>query len=335
MSAETMAPESRKPEELAPNRSEFLSFSDGDVVLISSDEVSFQVDSLVLRRASPFFADLFKLPQPTHQSRIPIHMEESSAVLDDILRSIYPPVIIPTLPSIDHAIALFNALQQFDISNKPLANAITRYIGNIEPPVRTWALACSLGHKEARKMAVKRFIQSDGDIYGECQLRMSELSCVSLQDFLKLDWVRKDAIKPGSLPSYGLLCNPFEDRHPCEGALSTGFTTATLDLPADTVLKAFLQGTGCRRCLDRFNSMSKKAEREQLRVSVESLLERAADTEIQNVELMQVHKLSQGLGRLCSIPYHFPRANIILSVKHVPSRSDAWRRAASLQGGLG
>jgi len=278
-----MAPESRKPEEVAPNRTDFLSFSDGDVVLISSDKVSFQVDSLVLRRASPFFADLFKLPQPADQPRISIRMEEPSAVLDDILRSIYPPVIIPTLPSIDHAIALFHALQKFDISNKPLANTITRYIGNIEPPIRAWALACSLGHDEARKMSVKRFIQSDGDIYGQHELRMDELRCVSLQDFLRLDWLRRD---PGSLPSYNLLCDPWEEGgQPCQKAPPTAYPTATLGLPADTVLKAFLEGTACRRCLDRFNSMSRKAEKEQLRVSIENLLERAADTEVQNVEL--------------------------------------------------
>lgn len=46
-----------------PKPREYLSFPDGDVVLQSADGVDFRLDSVILRRASPFFATMLALPQ--------------------------------------------------------------------------------------------------------------------------------------------------------------------------------------------------------------------------------------------------------------------------------
>lgn len=69
--------------------------SDGDVILKSSDEVLFRVHKVILSLASPFFRDMFSLPQTVTPSDGPsnapiIPFSESSETIDTLLRFIYP-----------------------------------------------------------------------------------------------------------------------------------------------------------------------------------------------------------------------------------------------------
>jgi hypothetical protein len=228
----------------------------------------------MLRRTSRFFNTVFKLPQPKDLSSDPILMEESGAVLDDILRSIYPPVILPTISSVNHALALFRAVQKLDISHTPLSDVITQYIGNIEPPIRAWALAVDLGHVKARKMAVKRFIHHDGKIFGHH--RLDELSRVDARSLLKLGWLREYVIEKASTMGFTIT--------PCT-AHKIGFdqirAIAAADslVPTEEVLQFFVRGARCHHCLSGLQSESLIAARRRVRVSVEELLERATDVE--------------------------------------------------------
>jgi hypothetical protein len=76
-----------------------LHFDDGDVVLRSSDGQDFRVHSIILREASPFFRDMFRLPSGGSGSYAPILMTETTDVLDDILRWLYPINRAPTIDS--------------------------------------------------------------------------------------------------------------------------------------------------------------------------------------------------------------------------------------------
>ncbi|KAF8307757.1 hypothetical protein DL93DRAFT_2064615, partial [Clavulina sp. PMI_390] len=94
---------------------QWFSFDDGDVVLRSEDGVDFRVDSLILRRASGLFADIFALP-PKQQndcssssSPEPIAMIEPASVIDDLLRLIYPISASPTITSDAQALSLLRA----------------------------------------------------------------------------------------------------------------------------------------------------------------------------------------------------------------------------------
>lgn len=69
--------------------------SNGDVILKSSDGVQFLVHKVILSLASPFFRDMFSLPQTGNPSDCPgdvpiIPFSEPSETLDTLLRSIYP-----------------------------------------------------------------------------------------------------------------------------------------------------------------------------------------------------------------------------------------------------
>lgn len=75
--------------------SPFDETSDGDVLLKSSDEVLFRVHKVILSLASPFFRDMFSLPQtgtpPDGPGNVPvIPFPEPSETIDTLLRFIYP-----------------------------------------------------------------------------------------------------------------------------------------------------------------------------------------------------------------------------------------------------
>jgi hypothetical protein len=71
-----------------------------DVILQSSDLVSFRVHKSILAISSPFFNDLFSLPQPQHDTAVDglpiVHMSEDAELLHSLLTLLYPiPSVIP------------------------------------------------------------------------------------------------------------------------------------------------------------------------------------------------------------------------------------------------
>ena len=267
---------------------EFFSLSDGDVVLRSSDGIDFRVDSTVLRRASPFFASMFQLPQPNNQPSEPIPMMESGVVLDDILRSIYPSTILPTPSSAEHALALSRAVQRLDISNPPLSDTITQYIGSIEPSIRAWALALNVGDVEARKMAVKRFICDNSDLLG--QHHLDELGGIDATIVLKLGWLREHVRQAASeyVKPIGSLAWGCCSRHGLNGIHLDQLRTtgpANSFAPTEEVLQVLSWGTRCGACLAILRDETATVTRQQARTDIENLLERAACMESGTLEM--------------------------------------------------
>jgi len=88
------------------------------VLLLSSDDVKHSVHRCILAAASPFFEDMFSLPQPTaHPQQEDGHpvipMTESDSVLRDLLRFVYP-VSHPTISSLDELVAILGAAIKYD-----------------------------------------------------------------------------------------------------------------------------------------------------------------------------------------------------------------------------
>ncbi|KAI9440637.1 hypothetical protein H4582DRAFT_1811860, partial [Lactarius indigo] len=77
--------------------------ADADVVLCSSDNVTFRVHEAILSVASPVFETIFSLPQPqisTDGSPPVINPAENGAVLANLPTAIYPVVpVVPRSPS--------------------------------------------------------------------------------------------------------------------------------------------------------------------------------------------------------------------------------------------
>ncbi|TDL26602.1 hypothetical protein BD410DRAFT_783687 [Rickenella mellea] len=64
---------------------------DGDITLLSDDGVNFRVHSFILSKASKFFREMMKIPQPKGDTNVdPLPMGESSAVIKAMLDIIYP-----------------------------------------------------------------------------------------------------------------------------------------------------------------------------------------------------------------------------------------------------
>lgn len=108
-------------------------FEDGDAVLRTPEGTLFCVHRAILSSASPFFKDLFSLPQPalstgSEPGDIPvIDMPESAESLETILRLTYPfpdPIL-----AIDDLAELLEIASKYDI-----ATAIARLSRHLLSP---------------------------------------------------------------------------------------------------------------------------------------------------------------------------------------------------------
>lgn len=98
----------------------YLDMPNADVILKTSDLVHFRVHKSVLVASSPFFGDMFSLPQPPNDPlaasyALPVvHLSENAVVLNSLISMLYPvPPEIP--PSSDNILALLAAATKYDM----------------------------------------------------------------------------------------------------------------------------------------------------------------------------------------------------------------------------
>ena len=171
-----------------------LHFDDGDVVLRSIDGQDFRVHSIILREASPFFRDMFRLPSGGSGSYAPILMTETTDVLDDILRWLYPINRAPTIDSIAHALDLLRAVEKLQTESHAVKGSLHAYIVAHPHPLRAWALAARFGYTESRKDAVRKCLATDDDFVDDIP---TEMALVDAKTYMKLLRVKGRAIDLG------------------------------------------------------------------------------------------------------------------------------------------
>jgi len=171
---------------------DLIQFADGDVVLRSSDGQDFKVHSIVLREASPFFRDMFRLPKASSNSAAyaPILMTETTNVLNDLLRWIYPTNTAPTVDRISHALDLLRAVEKLQIESHVVKGALNAYIVAQSHPLRAWALAARFGYTEARKDAVRKYLATDEDFMDDIP---TEMEFVDAKAYMQLVRVKRTA----------------------------------------------------------------------------------------------------------------------------------------------
>ncbi|KAI9507754.1 hypothetical protein F5148DRAFT_1202454 [Russula earlei] len=96
-----------------------LDTHNADVVLRSSDGVPFCVHKSILSMASPFFRDMFSLPQPADSERVDglpvVHLPEEAEVLHHLITVLYPiPSVIPDI--YEKALTLLAVSQKYDMA---------------------------------------------------------------------------------------------------------------------------------------------------------------------------------------------------------------------------
>ena len=92
--------------------------ADADVIIQSSDFVNFRVRRSILATSSPFFCDLFSLPQPSDHEDVDglpvVRLPEDANVLDSLIPWLYH--LPPELPdSDDKILTLLAACQKYDM----------------------------------------------------------------------------------------------------------------------------------------------------------------------------------------------------------------------------
>ena len=95
-----------------------LDVPDASLIIRSSDLVDFRVHKPILAMASPFFADLLSLPQPSEGESVDglpvVHMPEDAELLNSLISMLYP--VRPVIPdSYDKVLHLLAACQKYDM----------------------------------------------------------------------------------------------------------------------------------------------------------------------------------------------------------------------------
>ncbi|KAH9020960.1 hypothetical protein EDB85DRAFT_442489 [Lactarius pseudohatsudake] len=131
-----------------PPLPEGLNMQGADVILQSHDLVSFRVHKSILAISSPFFADLFSLPQPPDDTVIDglpiVQVSEDAELLHSLLTVLYPiPSVIPD--SYEKTLALLAALQKYnmDTALPPVRSEIGRQLPTTIEAFRAYAIASS------------------------------------------------------------------------------------------------------------------------------------------------------------------------------------------------
>jgi hypothetical protein len=127
---------------------EGLNMQGADVILRSSDLISFRVHKSTLAISSPFFNDMFSLPQPLDGEIVDVlpvvHVSEDSELLHSLLTVLYPiPSVIPK--SYEKILALLCVAEKYDMSTalSTFRSEIGRHLPTTEASFHAYAVASS------------------------------------------------------------------------------------------------------------------------------------------------------------------------------------------------
>lgn len=265
----------------------YLTFPDGDIVWKSSDGIEFRIHSIILRLASSFFSAMLELPQSTlvdhNEVAEPLRMDETATVLDDTLRSIYPPFLAPKIGSNEHAIALWRVADKFQIMSKPLCDAVDAYLECLEPPLNAWRLSLQLGHVSMRNHAVRRFLAQQGDLLDVLSGNAEELRGADAADLIRLLQLKRDIIRLGGRPAETLLrwssCSPHLRREIIPSLLLQPFLHPSLVETEEHMLIAAERPSSCKQCQKCWLDTEGRQVRKWSRDYLEQLLQSATDIE--------------------------------------------------------
>ncbi|KAJ8076714.1 hypothetical protein PM082_001137 [Marasmius tenuissimus] len=142
---------------------------DADIIIISSScepiPREFRLHRNILTLASPFFQDMFSLPQSHHSSKqeVPIlPVSESSDTLDTLFHFVYP-ILDPFIETLDVLEAVLEAAVKYDFLSaiQHLRKVLVeqRFLTNF--PLRVFAIAWRYDFQEEIDLAVRYTLNTD------------------------------------------------------------------------------------------------------------------------------------------------------------------------------
>ncbi|KAF8322494.1 hypothetical protein DL93DRAFT_1004190 [Clavulina sp. PMI_390] len=192
-----------------------ISYPDGDIILLSSDEIEHKVHSFILREASGFFRDMFELGKPDPKSA-PVVLAESTEIINFILSHLYPRSSPPLAPP-NHAI--FNAVEKYRLECYTVAATLASYLESQPHPLRAWALAVRFGYPEARKAAMRRYIRGSDDYLSSADSSIpEELEYVTGGAVFRAVAIRKETIEAASK-----VMRSIPDKYRCTNSRCSGW----------------------------------------------------------------------------------------------------------------
>lgn len=130
-----------------------------DVLLLSSDNVKFSVHRCILAAASPFFEDMFSLPQPpshlANEERCSvIQVTESDSTLHTLLHFVYP-MPHPTISSLDELVTILGAAVKYDFLGaiSSLRKQLISPAFLKDDPMRVFAIASKYDFEDEAQVA--------------------------------------------------------------------------------------------------------------------------------------------------------------------------------------
>jgi hypothetical protein len=136
------------PANISPPPPQGLTLQNADVVLLSSDGVPFHVHKLILSMSSPFFHDMFSLPQPPDSELVDelpvIHLFEDAELIQCIISLLYPiPSAIPA-GDYDKVLSLLAVSHKYDMASVQASIRAEMKSKNLRP-LSTAATFCAYG----------------------------------------------------------------------------------------------------------------------------------------------------------------------------------------------
>ena len=132
---------------------------DADVIIRAAGTLDFRVHKTILSLVSPFFKDMFTLPQPTSNTpeTLPhVDVQQSAKTWENILRTIYP-MPHPIINNLNDLESLLFAARAYDI--RPIFDIHKKALENVEfikqDPLRLFAIARACGLEDQASYVAK------------------------------------------------------------------------------------------------------------------------------------------------------------------------------------
>ncbi|KZV63509.1 hypothetical protein PENSPDRAFT_208488 [Peniophora sp. CONT] len=165
---------------------------DADMILRSSDNVDFRFYRLVLKLASPIFADMFSLPAPPANSTgdevkdgLPVISMAEDEQSMRVLLTICHPGLKPDISALDDLASALRLVAKFRLTNATSIDILLRRHAT-DSPERVFAMAWLLQMRDLALLAARESLKSPFMLYRRTSLKIPEFHDLPAQALQQL-----------------------------------------------------------------------------------------------------------------------------------------------------